>query len=464
MQKPTDVRVVVLAFAAAALTLAGVAVASCGSDAPREASRSLAEANPDAGLGSPFDRTLVPVPQHPAGELDAAQPADATDPWRPWDGWTHMGNLPDVCPIFVPDSIESRVLSVEWTSCGEGCQTLRLPSRGQDGTGNDLAPLVVGLDVSRDAQGQARLMRLSRILDRAEMEFEDALYDMRPATPQPVAAFRAHTLDRCHVEVSLAGAELVLAAMFESPWSLQIAHGDPTELLRNAHFQTIAGDNLVGGQTVAASTSTLAYDDQPAGKIVRVDLGTGRAATAYGPGAALLLDHVEGNNVFARSNNGRAGWAEYYRIDADGQARVFLSKPETHVTSLDCDGARLFWIEGSGATWDVYAQPHAELWSAPYGPDSTALRSQARSIADLSGTRGLRAHAAFRGYYALASQEHEITVVRASDGVVQRLTTPSNVVMFGVSMISESEVRIVTGMPTRPRATGVMRLSLGSWP
>ncbi len=277
--------------------------------------------------------------------------------------------------------------------------------------------------VSRDNDGNPKWLMFTLTVNAAPYSHggtvDQDLYDIDSGIP--LGAWRGDNTAANHAcfTTALLGQSTVTIDG-EPPSGLFVANGDPLTMITAPQFQRYS-PRLSGLQEEYASDLLFAFDIEAAGFVARTNFGSGRvflSPTSNAP--PLLLAMVEGNDVFAYSEFGTAGWGQLYVLRPDGALVLLRSNPNAHVATPASDGTRLYWTETYGSMDDTAQQARTELWSAPYTADPTQLASTASKFAVIVDAQMPLSIVAFRGLVALATRDgvSGMFVARLSDGAV----------------------------------------------
>lgn len=432
----------------------------CGSGAA-PLSPAVDATTPDRDAGLVVDATLpvvdasvedAPVerPSYDSGQIGACTPEP---------GWSVVPTEGPACTVLVPDDVHVRIPNPKWIPCTNGragCQELERigpviprpnPSRATV-IGRATGKLQLALEWEREVGACMR----SVIVDLSNMNAPNVLgaWDGTGVAPDG----NGYCLGQMFPSTGDTG------LIFGRPKSTSFAVGTDLSMQK-----IIAKAHPEDGFHAYASEAVFATSIATAGLVFRMPFGSNQAVTVRTPAgvSALILEGVEGGDVFARSNYGTDNWMQWYRADADGQARLMLSRPSAHVSHLRSDGAHLYWIEGSGNPGNFWPQPKMEAWSATYSSDLDAVRASARRLADVSGTLNrVEEAAAFNGFYAYTGSAPTVIAVREQDGAVQVVDVGPNRGAAVPLYITSTEVWV--HYFSGPTAAGIARIQLAPWP
>ena len=444
-------------------TLLSVGVASCAScSAPAEPDAS-ADAAPDAQRSD-------------AGDGGVASTCNAS--W--WDGgvvsdWPGYRRLTEMSPCCEADvGLDASVLpALTWIPCENGALGCVEVKRTWS-VDNPAALFGVGR-VSHDAQGAPLLLPLGFPISGTS---GIAGFYALPSL-SPIVAFRSDNGNtsepsaRCPFSELAAQSNIAILARTGVGGALVATKSSPSAFASTVSFDPIAAPGSVPGfQTSAASTSRLAFDVQPYGWIEQWPFDGGALVQSKNTtGAALLLDFLEGDDVYVFSVYGTTGWMQEYRVLPDGTVTLLRSKGNTQIESMATDGVTLAWCEASGAGTPQQQQPNVELWSAPYTNDAATLSATAKKVSALSGAVWCGGAVMFAGYYATQTESTYDTavVVRVSDGATQTISAGPGWEFGTFALVSSTELWAV--MNQRVNDAGgtfsgyaFARYTLGPWP
>ena len=264
------------------------------------------------------------------------------------------------------------------------------------------------------------MLKVSRALSGTE--FEDDVYDLHAQAP--LGATRSDTSSACAFVVAVGASHAGILGI-PSPGQLFYgAQGPAASALVNPSFaQLIGTDGLVEAQERLASDVLVAFDSPVAGAVVRWPFGSTSVITSKPPHVPLLLDVVEGGDVYALSVHGTTGWQQEYVVQSDGTVALYRSPPATHASAFATDGSTMFWVESSGASASSSTQPNVSVWRAPYTSDPTTLGSTASKLATLAVTSPAAVAVAFQSLYAVVPPPFDVAyVISLADGSVQRVS------------------------------------------
>lgn len=311
---------------------------------------------------------------------------------------------------------------------------------------------------------EPKFLMFLRTLDMGNSNYEYDVYDF--ATSAPLGSWRGKD-GGCDLRVAVGGGTMTLFGLVVGT-GMSVATGTPQDLASRPTFFRVAPAALIGQgiQEVNASDSTVAFDVEPAGTVFRAAVGSAGSQEGKRPHPPLLLQRVEGEDVYGLAEHGTAGWGQFYRVDADGSVVLYRSNPNAHVGVMRTDGTTLFWTETYGTT-DVVSsyQTRAEVWAAPYTRDPVQLASTARKLADVvDPILGVPLDAiAFNGLFAFTTNRSHVSwVVRASDGSAKRVDPGAswNFPRLGLTYVTNTEL---WSLILKPNGEGLARLPLGTW-
>lgn len=367
----------------------------------------------------------------------------------------------------VPDDVDASVPPLAWVPCdgGLGCSTLDI----QWDAGIHPGTFFNGR-VSRGPDGNARYLQFSRVLqdDTPDVQiYEYDVYDMSSAAP--VAAWRAEftekwTWGECIAAPFVAPTGIMLRATdyrYDEPFSEWFGWGTPEQMMRAPQLVRFGGKEVVGMQSLGASDTTFAFDVMGASPY-RVAMGSAMVVRGFA-GVPLSLAFVEGNDAFFTSEYGNAGWAQIWRLDADGSTVLVRQRPNRHVTAPATDGTTLFWVEAYGPNPDL-AQPMdaVEVWAAPYSADPTAINAAAHLLAAFPGSRVPAFPVAFHGTYLMSTviSKPLWRAVRA-DGTVSAFDSPDPGFWLQSGFyVDQTEMWTLGGQTNSYLDTAILRVTL----
>jgi hypothetical protein len=313
---------------------------------------------------------------------------------------------------------------------------------------------------SRDASGSPRGLIFNRGIAGYNSPDENDLYDI--ATGKPIAAWRdgdSSTQHHCFIEPLLGQETVTVNAQF--PQGSYVANGSPQVAMADPPLQQYSTTAL-GFQERLASDRVFAFDLEPQGIIARTDFGSGTLQQAQGT-VGLLLSMVEGEDVFAISEHGDAGWGQIYTVDANGTLALLRSNPNAHVATPACDGSRIYWTETYGTTDVLADQTRTEFWSAPYTADAATLASTAGKIAEVPNRMLPISAVAFAELVAVSTRDNTVYVVRLTDGKVIQPDPGPNRYFSGLIAVTATELWTIESVNQGAPNSSLARIGLGSW-
>lgn len=397
-----------------------------------------------------------------------------------WDGsvisdWPGFRRLTELSPCCTADvALDAAALPVlNWIPCENGAPNCREVQRTwsvtDPGSFFGLGP------VSHDVNGVPALLPLGFPLSGTSGM--TGFYSL--PSLQLVAGFRADNGNtsgtpaaQCPFNELAAGNNIALLVRAGSSGAM-VAGLMPDTFGSAAGASTLAPPGAIPGfQTAAASPTRLAFDVQPYGWIWQWAFDAGAAVQSNNTtGAALLFDFIEGDDVFAMSVYGTAGWQQEYRVSRDGSVMLFRGKDSTAVGPMVTDGTTLVWCEAYGASTSSQQQPTVEVWSAPYTNDPVALGITAKKLVTLPGAVWCGQAVAFQGYFAtqIASTYDKAIIVRLSDGATQQLSAGTGWTFDTFALVSATELWSVTDRLLNDAGASwsgyeFARYTLGAWP
>lgn len=418
---------------------------------------------PDAQVALDATDRDVPHVLNDGGHEDTGAESDSgkIGACDPEPGWRVVPTEGPGCTVLAPDDVHARVTNPMWIACTNGragCQELER----------------MGPAIPRP--NPLRASFLGRALDKKQLVLEWE----RAVSSKYGPCLRSVVIDLANVEApevlaawdgtSVASDGLCLGQLVPSTGQtgLIFSRNTTTSIAMGADLsmqKISAKSHIEDGNHGRATPSLLATRNAGVGKVFRMPFGSNQAITVPTPAgvSALVLDMVEGNDAFAMSEYGTANWMQWYRADADGQARLVLARPTAHVFHLRSDGTSLFWLEGSGNPGNFWPQPKVEVWTGTYSPDLDAIRNSAHLVKDVSGTQTRVVEAiAFGGFYAFAGVVEFVEVVRGSDGATQTINIGPNRRMVAPLYVSSTEVWVHYFVDAN--TTGIERIRLAAWP
>jgi hypothetical protein len=315
---------------------------------------------------------------------------------------------------------------------------------------------------SRDAVGNPRWLMLARDVgayESAPVEYD--LYDTSSGTP--LGAWRNNDdpqHEHCFVEPLLGQTTVTINALLFSQ-GFYVANGDPPSMMEDPLLHPYSSP-LTGFQDRLASDRVFAFDLEPQGIIARTDFGSGTLQQAKG-NVGLLLSMVEGDDVFAYSEEGSAGWGQLYVVDATGTLTLLRSNPSAHVATPASDGTRIYWTETYGSSDVTQPQTSTEFWSAPYTADPVALAATASKFATIQNPQLPITSIAFGGLMAMSNRNNTVFIARVGDGkVIQPSPGPSRY-FSGLVAVTPSELWAIESIPQGSPNSSLSRIGLGTW-
>jgi hypothetical protein len=290
---------------------------------------------------------------------------------------------------------------------------------------------------------------------------EDDLYDIGSGTP--LGAWRdgdGPTQHYCFVEALLGQTNVTINAQLSSQ-GLYVANGSPPPMMDDPPLQQYSNTRL-GFQERLASDRVFAFDIEPQGIIARTDFGSGTLQQAKG-NVGLLLSMVEGDDVFAYSEQGDAGWGQLYVVDASGTLALLRANPSAHVATPASDGTRIYWTETYGSTNVLQPQTRLEFWSAPYTADPAALAGTGAKVAEVQNPQLPIASIAFGGLMAVLTRDNTVYVARVADGKVIQPSAGPNRGFEILIAVTPSELWAIESIPNGAPNSSLSRIGLGAW-
>lgn len=445
----TRTPVAALSVGFTALSLAAVGVC-CSADV-QQTSPPPTEDSGMVGDGGDADASPSDADGNDLDQASADGTFDCTASPATWPGWKDL-ETPTCCELAVPSTLSTAVHDLSWHACAgaPSCQELDMSALGLSSPRG-----LFKSGSSRGPDGKPVWLLLGVSVDTDTGQW--ALYDW--ATSSPVAAWRSRLGSRCAIHPIIVGAGRN-AALLEITYpdlNKWLADGDPATLSTAPLFQSVSGSEVADIQDVALSDTTFAFDLPLSGRILRMAIGSEKYVLSPATGfPALLMDFVEGDDVFALSEHGTTGYGQEWRIDPDGTPVVVRAKDGRHMCTFATDGTTLFWTEIFGST-DFFATMTREVWAAPYSTDPATLDASAKRVAAIPDGHISPRAIAYGGIYAVESVANglDVFVVRLSDGATQ---TVSDALGFqDLVYVSDTELWATTGAGT------LRRYSLATW-
>ena len=308
--------------------IASAALAACGADG------NAADAGADSGVPDSTDAG----PKGDAGADGASAACNDASQGTRWAGWSRVTEADACCTVEVPDALASSIEPLTWVPCTNGaggCSEMPV-DWGDAGT--------TRLNYARALpSGDApTYVLVGRRLDADTGEAD--VFDF--ASGKPLAAWREYASLDTPWGFNVTPASSKTWVYMDGAWDLRMVSSGPTggAMHPAAPFHLLPSDQVAQNamQDFAASDTTLAFDLEPAGRIGRVSASAPDSFVFSSGGSGLVAPMVHGDDVFAKSNYGNAGWAEEYLITADGTATVFRSKPNTQVDNFATDGMNFY--------------------------------------------------------------------------------------------------------------------------
>jgi hypothetical protein len=373
-----------------------------------------------------------------------------------WPGWQRLSGLPPCCVIDSPVDIDAAVPALAWRACGDasaGCsEVANLPRPG-----SQAAPFIRRAHVSHDAHGQPSLLSIRVAIDSLQVT-EDKVFDVTSGAP--VASLRSDARPGCYSMFDVGTANGVLLTL-DPTQNVAVARGSIRAVTTAPDFRCVFTTTRGGTfpSESGCSDTAYAFDLALAGIVRTAPTSNGFVATP--PGLHLSFDFVEGDDVFAQSDD--AGWWREYTVLPDGTASIFRGKANRHMTAFRTDGTTMYWIESYGNPDPTGTPTTFEVWSAPYTSSSTTLDQAAQKIATLTSPSAIYRAVAFSGLYAVITGP-DATVVRKSDGVTHVVTTGDpNLGFEWLQLVTATEIWSVMGRLNGPTDFALRRYNLGTW-
>jgi hypothetical protein len=414
-------RAAAVGVAVAGFALGGFLIGTlpdCSSDSSTTAS------DGGAGEATAYDVRFERIPRD-VGTPSVDDASDATTPlacdagadttfWPGWQTQGHVSTLSACCPWGTPVDAAASMPPWQWIPCTNGaanCTELATASWAPVP-----AAIFTNATVSRGSDGSPKWLMFTRGIGAYRSppaEFD--LYDIASGTP--LGAWRADdslaTRPYCYVEALLGESTVTLDSWFPNQ-GVFVANGSPASMTSDPSLQRFS-DAVVGVQETLASDRVFAFDLEPQGIIGRTDFGSGTVQQARGT-FGLILAMVEGDDVFAISEHGTAGWGQIYTIDANGTLALLRSNASAHVATPTSDGTRIYWTETYGSQDVLAQQTSTELWSAPYTADPATLAATATKLGAIPNTLLPVQAIAFSGLFAILFRSSDVYLGRVSDG------------------------------------------------
>jgi len=396
----------------AALVLVASAATAC-------ASCSTPEQN-DAGADALLDAS--PTPEAATVICDASfwDGGIITD----WPGFRRLTEFSPCCQFDVATDLTALPL-MNWIPCTNGATACIEWQKGWAYDGG-VGYFFRGPEVARGSNGIPATLLLGFSISSQVAEY--GIYDL--TSQKAIGGTRIGSASQCPVAADLAGAGATIFGSYAPAGAAVVgAQGSITQTLSAPQFRTLAPAGSLPKpsviQTETASAVRFAFDVQPQGIVAQWPFDGGALVQSKNTtGAALLLDFVEGDDVYALSVHGTAGWQQEYLVEPDGSVVLYQSSPSAHVAAFASDGVSIFWTESYGNASQSGAQPNTDLWSATYTNSPSILASSSKKLTSLPVSFTPGAGIAFSGYYATAPNPFTTAyVVRASDGAMQQVAS-----------------------------------------
>ena len=435
-------------------TLLATSVGACASCSTPSGSDASADASPEVGNAD-------------ASDGGAGNTCDASF-WdggviSDWPGYRRLTEFSPCCAVDVPLDAPAALPSLTWAACSNGapnCMELQ-----RNWPTNDPAFYVSGPEVTLDGQGNPAVLKLTRAL--SGVLFEDDLFDWK--TQSGIGGMRVDTSSQCAVAALNAGGSPAIFGRAGPKGAVYGAAG--AGALSQPIFVQLAAPGAVPAfQSSAASATRLAFDVPTYGLIEQWPFDGGALVQSHNTtGAALLLDFVEGDDVYAMSVHGTSGWQQEYRVAGDGTVVLYRSNPTAHVAAFASDGTSVYWTESHVDLSATFAQPDTDLWMAPYTNDPTTLASSAKKLVSLPVSYTPGSGIAFGGYYATAPNPFTTAyVVRSTDGATQSVGSGAGWGFQQLALVSATELwAVMTELNDAGggfRGVAFARYTLAAWP
>jgi hypothetical protein len=387
-----------------------------------------------------------------------------------WPGYRRLTELAPCCSADV--ALDAAALpQLNWIACENGAPNCQQVQRTWT-VNNPVSFFGVGR-VSHDSNGIPALLPLGFPLSGTSGM--TGFYSL--PSLQLVAGFRADNGNggataQCPFSELAAGNNIALLARAGANGAI-VAGQMPATVAATAVVSLLAPPGAISGfQSSGASPSRLAFDVQPYGWIEQSALDAGSLVRSNNTtGAALLLDFVEGDDVFAMSVYGTAGWQQEYRVARDGNVMLFREKATTQVGPMTTDGTTLVWCEAYGASTPSQQQPVVEVWSAPYTNDPNTLGVTAKKLVTLAGAVWCGQAVTFQGYFAtqISGTYDTAAIVRLSDGATQHVSAGTGWNFGAFALVSATELwsvanRLLNDAGTAWAGYEFARYTLAPWP
>jgi hypothetical protein len=316
---------------------------------------------------------------------------------------------------------------------------------------------------SRDNSGNPKWLMFTRDVNPyTTPPYEQDLYDI--VSGSALGGWRVDdtlaTRRYCYIEALLGQTTVTVDGWLPSQ-GLYVANGVPASMVADPSLQRFS-DALQGVQETLASDRVFAFDLEPQGIIARTDFGSGTLHQAKG-NVGLLLSMVEGDDVFAYSQHGTAGWGQLYEVDATGALTLLRSNPSAHVATPASDGSRIYWTETYGSTDLTQMQTRMELWSASYTADPAALTATASKFAEVQSPQIPITAIAFAGLMAVSTGDNTVYVARRTDGKVIQPSAGPNRAFEILVAVTPSELWAIESIPHGAPNSSLSRIGLGTW-
>jgi hypothetical protein len=382
-----------------------------------------------------------------------------------WPGWRRADGFPDPCCILdVPTDLHAALPRLTWHPCATGADS----AVSDDGAcfdvdvppGSLLPPTFFNLEIARDSAGRPSLVLFGHAIDKPYANIvQYELYDV--ATGSPRAAWRNDStlhVSSCIAFADVSGDTLAMALSMYGPGDVVYAAESTSTAKRKRSFLRLTGVPWrLAVQDHAMSATTLAFDLEPGGIVYRTSVGAAEAAKTAGRGGPpLLLDFVQGDEVFALSGT---GWTQEYIVRADGTPDLLRSATARHATGFAADARTLFWTEAYGGSAPTDRPTSFEVWSAPFTSDAHALAASARLLAMVHGDGFPSGATAADGAYAVVTG-HCAELVDGASGAVREVCAGPGAYFGGRVFVAGGFLWGVVGLTAGPRNFTVRRIRL----
>lgn len=377
-----------------------------------------------------------------------------------WPGWRRLKELDPACVVDVPMDPSTALPKLSWRACTDG----RANCLEVDTTGFRPGPATIFFG---RGWTNGPLTSVARLV--TDLVSEVDVIDRNLGTF--VTGIRRTAPPACSSGYVLGPSTAVLLG-FDSAGRYALAHGTlqllTTAPVPIASFQVSISmfGSVSVDETNAANDKLLAFDLQPAGRVVRVPLSNPSARTLSNPGKFLAHPSVVEDDVYIIEQDGTGdGWSRIVRMDPDGTLVPWRAVPNHRVRALAYDAGTVYWSECYGlADPKNLAQPNVEVWSAPYTRDPSVLAQTAQKLADLPGAYCLYDEQviAQNGIFLAVSSANQYAV-RSSDKKVLTFQNGGTRLSWYPLVITQAEYWSIEAVANGPRGVALTRLALPAW-